>query len=98
MIWVLANVHFLFWKVSKPRAICVAQDPRNYKLRVSLRAFRRTRVIWFVARPQERRTMSAGEVCVYLDQALFCEWDVTRLCTRDGGMSQVWLKPGIVYE
>jgi len=42
--------------------------------------------------------MSGGEVCVYLDQALFCEWDVTRLCMRDGRMSQVWLKSGIVYR
>ena len=84
---------FSFWKVWKPRAVCVARDPRNYKPHVSLRAFRRTRVIWFVARPQKRRTISGGEACVYLDQALFCEWNVTRLCMRDGGMSQVCLKP-----
>ena len=89
---------FSFWKVWKPRAVCVARDPRNYKPHVSLRAFRRTRVIWFVARPQKRRTISGGEACVYLDQALFCEWDVTCLCMRDGGMIQVCLKPGIVYR
>jgi len=87
-----------FWRGWKPRAICVAQHPRNYQPRVSLRAFRRTRVILFVARPQKRRTISGGEACVYLDQALFCEWDVTRLCMRYGGMSQVCLKPGIVYR
>ena len=96
--WALADVHLFFWQVLKPCAICVAQDPRKHKPRVSLRAFRRTRVIWFVVRPQKRRTTSGGEVCAYLDQALFCERDVTRLCTRDGGMSQVWLKPGIVYK
>ena len=49
---------------------CSAQDPRNYKLRASLRAFQRTRVIWSVARAQKRRTISVAKLCVYLNQAL----------------------------
>ena len=97
-MWALADKHLFLWQVSKPRAICVAQDPRNYKPHVSLRAFRRTRVIWLVAHPQKQWTISGGEVRVYLDQDLFCEWNITRLCTWDGGMSQVCVKPGIAYK
>ena len=48
-----------------------AEDPRNYKLRVSLRAFRRTRVIWFVARAQKRRTIPVAKLYVYLNSGSY---------------------------
>ena len=65
-------------EVLNPCAICVAQDPRNYKSRVSLRAFRRTRVICYVLSLVHRseKLFLVAKYVYTLDQALFCEWDV----------------------
>ena len=71
-MWLFADVHFFLAKCwSHFRHMHgSAQDPRNYQLRVSLRAFRRTRVIWSVARAQKRRTIWVAKLFVYLNQAL----------------------------